>query len=77
MGRFQLNIISKATESQLSQNFSAFQKFMKRPQTKFHTDTMSNSKLLSQKSQNFLAAKFFSIAILFKLQQDLLMFLQV
>jgi len=44
---------------------------MKRPQTKFHTDAMSDSNLLSQKSQNFLfnqnllTAEFFSYSIFY------------
>ena len=43
-------------------------KFMKRPQTKFHADTMSNAQVIrSKKSQNsslgqtFFAAQFFSL----------------
>jgi len=51
---------------------------MKRPQTKFHADTMSHSKDMSKKSQdlslglNFLAAKFFLVIdILLKWQQQI------
>jgi len=34
-----------ATKSEYSQTFSAFFKFMKRLQTKFHADAMSKSKV--------------------------------
>jgi len=37
---------------------------MKRPQTKFHADTMSDLKVvIGQKNQNFLAAEFFSFLL--------------
>jgi len=58
---------------------------MKRPQTKFHVDTMSHSKVIRSKShnislgenlslgQNFLAAQFFLVIdILLKWQQQIL-----
>jgi len=52
---------------------------MKRPQTKFHTDTMSDSKVIRSKCQNlsscqnFLQHRFFLfIDILLKLQQQIL-----
>jgi len=76
--------MSTATKSQ---NFSAFLKFIKRPQTTFYADTMSHSKVIrSRKSQNlpsgqnlsigqnFLQQFFFSIDILLKLQKQILIY---
>jgi len=52
---------------------------MKRPQTKFDTDTISHSKVIRSKNsqnlslgQNFLAEFFLIIDILLKLQQQIL-----
>jgi len=72
-----VNFLSNANFTKLSsagqlkvnkvKNYLPFQKLMKRPQTKFHADTMSHSKDMSKKSQdlslglNFLAAKFFLV----------------
>jgi len=66
--------------------FLPFQKFMKRPQTKFHADTMSHSKVIRSKKSKFIVRSkitvrpkffcsrvfFFIIDILLKLQQQIL-----
>jgi len=64
-------------------NFLPFLKLMKCSQIKFHTDTMSDSKVIrSKKSKffirsNFLSVEFLFINILLKLQQHIDMLLQV
>jgi len=51
-------------------NFLPYQ-FMKSPQTKFHADTMRDSKVITSKSQNlsfgqnFLQHRFFSLSIFY------------
>jgi len=60
--------------------FMPVSKLLKRPQTKFHTHTMGDSKAVKSKKnqdlssgQNFLPAKFFLVSdILLKLQQRIL-----
>jgi len=41
--------MNRATKNQLSQNESAFQKFMKRPRSKFHAVAVIHSKVIRSK----------------------------
>jgi len=48
-------VITQATKSQLQVKMVLpFSMFMKRPQTKFHADTMRNSKVIRSKKSKFI-----------------------
>jgi len=70
--RMQSTLITSATKSQSQKIVCLFSQIMKRPQTKFHADTMSDSKLLKSRSKLPAAQFFLFIDILLKLQQHIL-----
>ena len=60
-----INMFSRTTKSQYSQNFLPFSKFMKRPQTKFQAHTMRKSLVIRLNKSKFMVGSNFSCSTVF------------